>query len=187
MPFRDVPEPDKRSILTMALAEYCRENGIEPASRQYDDARELMIILYQNGHRNVVSGGGSRGYPSGTLVARGRVGRAGCRRVKFRAAIRPIKRPHTRRIERPPRSPGSLPRRANLCGAHFQVQALRLRPFRSSCFMDCTVGRTSGADCGAGMFCPKCLPSSDTVTGERARALQRAVEAAQAQLPSGRR
>ena len=51
--FGDIPEPDKRSILTMALAEYCRENGIEPASRQYDDARELMIILYQNGHRNV--------------------------------------------------------------------------------------------------------------------------------------
>ena len=38
----------------MALADYCRENGIEPASRQYDDARELMIILYQNG----VGGGG---------------------------------------------------------------------------------------------------------------------------------
>ena len=52
MPFRDVPEPDKRSILTMALAAYCRENGIDPASREYDDARELMIILYQNGHRN---------------------------------------------------------------------------------------------------------------------------------------
>ena len=63
MPFRDVPEPDKRSILTMALAEYCRENGIDPASRQYDDARELMIIIYQNG----VGGGGSRGYPSGTV------------------------------------------------------------------------------------------------------------------------
>ena len=53
MPFRDVPESDKRSILTMALAVYCRENGIDPSSRPYDDARELMIILYQNGHRNV--------------------------------------------------------------------------------------------------------------------------------------
>ena len=37
----------------MALAEYCRENGIDPASREYEDARELLIILYQNGHRNV--------------------------------------------------------------------------------------------------------------------------------------
>ena len=53
MPFRDVPEPDKRSILAMALAVYCRENGIDPASREYEDARELLIILYQNGHRNV--------------------------------------------------------------------------------------------------------------------------------------
>ena len=53
MPFREVPEPDKRSILTMALAAYCQQNGISPASREYDDARELMIILYQNGHRNV--------------------------------------------------------------------------------------------------------------------------------------
>ena len=53
VPFRDVPEPDKRSILTMALAEYCQENGIGPASPEYDGARELLIILYQNGHRNV--------------------------------------------------------------------------------------------------------------------------------------
>ena len=37
----------------MALAVYCRENGIDPSSGEYDDARELMIILYQNGHRNV--------------------------------------------------------------------------------------------------------------------------------------
>ena len=37
----------------MALAQYCRENGIDPHSREYDVARELMIILYQNGHRNV--------------------------------------------------------------------------------------------------------------------------------------
>jgi len=63
----------------------------------------------------------------------------GARRAEvFSRGNRPNRRADTRQAEKTPRLPGSLQRRTNPCGAHFQVQALRPRPFQSSC--DCPVG-----------------------------------------------
>jgi hypothetical protein len=53
MPFRDVPDPTARLILTTALEEYCRDHRIDPASPEYEDARRLLRILYTKGHRAV--------------------------------------------------------------------------------------------------------------------------------------
>ena len=53
MPFTHVTSSYKRSILTDAFEEYCRENAIQLQSPEYEDARELMLILFQNGHRTV--------------------------------------------------------------------------------------------------------------------------------------
>ena len=54
MPFRDIPDPKERSTLTIALDEYCREHGISPDSDEYQDARQLLIMLYERqGHRTV--------------------------------------------------------------------------------------------------------------------------------------
>lgn len=47
MPFRSIEDPEGRGVLTVALEEYCAENGIAPASEEYHLARELLIILYQ--------------------------------------------------------------------------------------------------------------------------------------------
>lgn len=42
-------------------------------------------------------------------------------------------------------------------------------------------------DCGAGMFCEVCRPAADVKSRERAKAVQRAVEAARSPLPYSRR
>ena len=47
MPFRDIEDAEQRDILTTALHEYCEENRISPDSDEYDDARQLLILLYQ--------------------------------------------------------------------------------------------------------------------------------------------
>ena len=53
MPFRGVPEGE-RDILTTASREYCDENRVKTDSVEYDAARQLLILLYENsGHRNV--------------------------------------------------------------------------------------------------------------------------------------
>ena len=52
MPFRHVADLEERSILTEALQEYCRENKIDSANPEYEDARRLMVLLYERGgHR----------------------------------------------------------------------------------------------------------------------------------------
>jgi hypothetical protein len=54
MPFRGVADPEERGILTAALDEYCRQNGINPESREFDDARQLLVMLFEkHGHRSV--------------------------------------------------------------------------------------------------------------------------------------
>jgi hypothetical protein len=53
MPFSHVTNSYKRSILTDVFTGYCRQNGIEPTSPEYQDARELILILFQDGHRTV--------------------------------------------------------------------------------------------------------------------------------------
>lgn len=54
MPFRAIEDAQERGILTVALQEYCAENGIDPASDEYEDARQLLIMLYERqGHRTV--------------------------------------------------------------------------------------------------------------------------------------
>jgi|SoiMethySBSTD1v2_1073268.scaffolds.fasta_scaffold2983825_2 hypothetical protein len=53
MPFSHIVNVNKRSVLTLALEEYCWENAVRPASLEYRDARQVMLNLYQNGHRTV--------------------------------------------------------------------------------------------------------------------------------------
>jgi hypothetical protein len=54
MPFRGIPDLEERGILTTALDEYCRENQIKPSSREYEDARRLLVMLFEkHGHRSV--------------------------------------------------------------------------------------------------------------------------------------
>jgi hypothetical protein len=54
MPFRHIADPGQRDILTAALNEYCRENKIDRANPEYEDARQLLVLLYQDhGHRTV--------------------------------------------------------------------------------------------------------------------------------------
>lgn len=54
MPFRTVEDPEERGILTVALDEYCQENGIDRASDEFEDARQLLILLYEKqGHHTV--------------------------------------------------------------------------------------------------------------------------------------
>ena len=54
MPFRDIADPEERVILTTALLEYCRENRIAPSSPEYEDARHLLVMLFERcGHRTV--------------------------------------------------------------------------------------------------------------------------------------
>ena len=55
MPFRDVADPEERAILTTALFEYCGENRIHPSSPEYDDARRLMVLLFENHGRRTVA------------------------------------------------------------------------------------------------------------------------------------
>jgi hypothetical protein len=54
MPFRGIADVAERSVLTVALTEYCEENRIEPTSEEYEYARQLLILLYERqGHRTV--------------------------------------------------------------------------------------------------------------------------------------
>lgn len=53
MPFSHVTNSYKRLILADVFAGYCRQNGMEPTSPEYQDARELILILFQSGHRTV--------------------------------------------------------------------------------------------------------------------------------------
>ena len=47
MPFRAIGNAEERGILTAALAEYCEENRISSESQEYEDARQLLIMLYE--------------------------------------------------------------------------------------------------------------------------------------------
>jgi hypothetical protein len=54
MPFRAIEDAQERDILTLALVEYCAENRISPESDEYQDARQLLIMLYERqGYRTV--------------------------------------------------------------------------------------------------------------------------------------
>ena len=53
MPFAHLTNPYKRIILTHVLQEYCEQNEIEPNSSEYQEARELVLTLFQNGHRTL--------------------------------------------------------------------------------------------------------------------------------------
>lgn len=54
MPFRNIADPKERGILTTALDEYCRENHVDPGSPEYEDARQLMVLLFErDGHHTV--------------------------------------------------------------------------------------------------------------------------------------
>jgi hypothetical protein len=54
MPFRNISDPEERSILTAALNDYCRDNRIEPNSPEFEDARLLLVMLFEkHGHRSV--------------------------------------------------------------------------------------------------------------------------------------
>ena len=54
MPFRGISDPRERGILTIALSEYCQENRIEQGSPEYEDARQLLVLLFEkDGHRSV--------------------------------------------------------------------------------------------------------------------------------------
>jgi hypothetical protein len=54
MPFSGIADPGQRGILTAALDDYCRANNIDPGSPEFDDARTLLILLYEkHGHRTV--------------------------------------------------------------------------------------------------------------------------------------
>jgi len=55
MPFRAIEDANERGILTAALAEYCQENGISPDSDEYQDARQLLIMLYERQGRRTVA------------------------------------------------------------------------------------------------------------------------------------
>jgi hypothetical protein len=55
MPFRTIEDPAERGILTVALEEYCQENRIDPASDEYDDARQLLIMLYERQGQHTVA------------------------------------------------------------------------------------------------------------------------------------
>jgi hypothetical protein len=52
VPFRHIADSEERSILTTAFQEYCREHKLDPGSPEYEDARRLMVLLYERGgHR----------------------------------------------------------------------------------------------------------------------------------------
>ena len=53
MPFDHITNPYKRIILTHVFEEYCQQNDIGPTSPEYQDARERILTLFQNGHRTV--------------------------------------------------------------------------------------------------------------------------------------
>jgi hypothetical protein len=55
MPFRFISDPVERAILTTTFEEYRSENQIDPSSQEYEDARSLLVLLFENhGHRTVV-------------------------------------------------------------------------------------------------------------------------------------
>ena len=45
MPLKAVEHAKERGTLPLALAEYCNDNRISPASEEYDDARQLLIMV----------------------------------------------------------------------------------------------------------------------------------------------
>ena len=53
MPFNDVADRKKRSILTAALGEHCREHAIDSDSPEYQDVRRLLRALYGKGNHTV--------------------------------------------------------------------------------------------------------------------------------------
>jgi hypothetical protein len=55
MPFKTVGYAEERGTLPLALAEYCNANRIDPATEEYDDARQLLIILSGRLRRRTVA------------------------------------------------------------------------------------------------------------------------------------
>ena len=53
MPFAHITNPYKRIILTHVFQEYCQQNDIGPTSPEYQDARERILTLFENGHRTL--------------------------------------------------------------------------------------------------------------------------------------
>jgi hypothetical protein len=55
MPFRFISDPVERAILTTTFEEYRSENRINPSSQEHEDARSLLVLLFENhGHRTIV-------------------------------------------------------------------------------------------------------------------------------------
>jgi hypothetical protein len=56
VPFRNIADPKERGILTAALHEYCRENHVDLGSPEYEDARRLIVLLFErDGHHAVAA------------------------------------------------------------------------------------------------------------------------------------
>jgi hypothetical protein len=47
------PPDHRQTILAKALDEYCRENHVDPASTERNDAERLLALLFEQGHRTV--------------------------------------------------------------------------------------------------------------------------------------
>ena len=49
MSFNGYANPDQLKVMSQALSEYCRANGIEENTPSYEEAAELVVILFQTG------------------------------------------------------------------------------------------------------------------------------------------
>jgi hypothetical protein len=47
--FNGYANPDQLKVMSQALSEYCRANGIEENTPSYEEAAELVVILFQTG------------------------------------------------------------------------------------------------------------------------------------------
>lgn len=55
MLFKAVEPAEERGTVPLALAEYCHENRIFPDSEEYDDARQLLIMVCERLRRRTVA------------------------------------------------------------------------------------------------------------------------------------
>ena len=53
MSFIGYADPAQLKLLSQALSEYCRANGIEENTASYDEAAELVVLLFQSGISSV--------------------------------------------------------------------------------------------------------------------------------------
>jgi hypothetical protein len=51
MTFRNMPDPERRAILTAVLDDVCAAAGIEPQSQEGEEAADLILHLYGCGYQ----------------------------------------------------------------------------------------------------------------------------------------